>query len=186
MAAPPDEAARQLVGAIVSTQIGGVRVAVRLTEVEAYGGQNDPASHAYRSRTARNGPMWGPPGTLYVYLSYGIHWCANIVTGAEGTPSAVLLRGGQVVDGLDVATRRRGRADHLADGPGKLAQALGVDGTFSGTELWVGPMKLEPPLGSVEDVEATQRIGISAATNVAWRFVEHSPTLRPSSSLPLP
>jgi DNA-3-methyladenine glycosylase len=168
----------------VSTCAGGERVAIRLSEVEAYGGRHDPASHAYRSRTERNEPMWAEPGTLYVYLSYGIHWCANIVVGPKGTPTAVLLRGGTVVEGADIAAARRGRADQLADGPGKIGQALGLDGATSGTTLWEGPLRLDGPLFTVTLIDATPRIGISKAMDVPWRFVERTGTDAPSSSLP--
>ena len=104
-------------------------VTVELTEVEAYAGETDPASHAGRGRTPRNAIMFGPPGRLYVYFSYGMHWCANLVVGPEGTASAVLLRAGRVVEGVELARSRRGdrvsdRA--LARGPACLTQALGI------------------------------------------------------------
>jgi DNA-3-methyladenine glycosylase len=128
--------------------------------------------------------MWGPPGTVYVYLSYGIHWCANIVTGPEGEPSAVLLRGGSVAHGVDRATQRRGRADHLADGPGKLAQTLGIDGSASGTTVWDGPVRLLRRSDGDLQYDATPRIGISVAKEIRWRFVEHDPTQHASSTIP--
>lgn len=114
--------------------------------------------------------MFGPAGRLYVYLSYGMHWCANVVVGPEGDASAVLLRGGTPVRGRSVMERRRGRSDHLTDGPGKLCQALGIDGSFDGESLdgprvWLEPG--EPPAGW----EATPRVGISKATEKLWRFV---------------
>lgn len=143
-----------------------------MTEVEAYGGKDDPASHAFGARTPRNAPMYGPAGTLYVYLSYGVHWCANVVVGPQGAPNAVLMRSGDVIDGRDIAIRRRGRASHLADGPGKLGQALGLDGSFSGTNLFDGPIRLEGPFGSVPTSHATPRVGISRAVDVPWRFIE--------------
>jgi DNA-3-methyladenine glycosylase len=174
LAGAPNVAARALLGSIISTGLSGRRVSVRLNEVEAYGGADDPASHAYRSHTVRNAPMWGPPGTVYVYLSYGIHWCTNIVTGPKGKPSAVLLRGGDIVEGIDTAVERRGRSDHLADGPGKLSQALGLDGSASGTLLADGPLTVGPPFASVTQIAATPRIGISRAADVPWRFVEQS------------
>ena len=144
---------------------------VELLEVEAYDGANDPASHAYRGRTTRNAPMFGRAGTIYVYRSYGIHWCMNLVTGAEGTPSAILLRGGPVVAGIDLARERRGRADHLADGPGKLCQALAVDGDASGTTINDGGIRLELPPRPITGYSATPRIGISRATDRPWRFL---------------
>jgi DNA-3-methyladenine glycosylase len=132
----------------------------------------------------RNEPIWGPPGTVYVYLSYGIHWCANIVTGDVGHASAVLLRGGSVVDGLKTAIERRGRTDHLADGPGKLAQALGLTGSDTGSNLTEGPLRIGPPFGSVTGIDSTPRIGISKATDVLWRFVEQNATDLSSSTIP--
>ncbi len=161
-------------------------MAVRLNEAEAYGGSDDPASHAYRSRTDRNDPMWGPGGTVYVYRSYGIHWCANIVTGPQGDPSAVLLRGGEVVIGEAVAAHRRGRPDHLADGPGKLAQALGLDGSASGSFINDGPVSISPPFGSVRNVGRTPRIGVTNATEVLWRFVDETPMGMASSTIRQP
>ncbi|KAA3640465.1 MAG: DNA-3-methyladenine glycosylase, partial [Armatimonadetes bacterium] len=122
-------------------------------------------------RTDRNEPMWGPAGTLYVYLSYGIHWCANIVVRSEGEPNAVLMRGGVVTHGLAAVQKRRGRTTHLVDGPGKLGQALGLSGQCSGTNTWSGPLRLDGPLGTVTSWEATPRIGVSKAVDVPWRFV---------------
>ena len=156
---------------MVSTHRDGETVAVRLTEVEAYDGANDPASHAYRSRTDRNAPMFGPAGTIYVYRGYGIHWCMNIVVGPVDQPAAVLLRGGVVTVGIETAVRRRGRSDHLADGPGKLCQALAVDGSHSGSVLGEA---IELGAGSLDDDEhiaRTPRIGISRAVDRPWRFV---------------
>ncbi|MDX1450498.1 MAG: DNA-3-methyladenine glycosylase, partial [Acidimicrobiia bacterium] len=126
------DAARRLVGATITTIRRGNRTSVMLTEAEAYH-PDEPASHSHRGPTARNAPMFGPPGRLYVYRSYGIHWCANVVTRPVG--SAVLLRAGEPREGLDVMAVRRGRGDHLADGPGKLTQALGIDGEDDGHDL---------------------------------------------------
>ncbi|MGA7273148.1 MAG: DNA-3-methyladenine glycosylase, partial [Acidimicrobiia bacterium] len=116
---PSWEVAPLLLGWHFETRIDGIPTAIALTEVEAYD-QTDPASHSYGGETRRTRPMFGPPGYLYVYRSYGIHWCANIVTGPSGHGAAVLLRGGRAVTGQVTMARRRGRADHLADGPGKL------------------------------------------------------------------
>ncbi len=184
LAGAPNVAARGLLGSVISTGLSGRTVSIRLNEVEAYGGADDPASHAYLSQTIRNAPMWGPPGTVYVYLSYGIHWCANLVTGPEGKPSAVLLRGGDIIEGIDTVVERRGRGDHLADGPGKLSQALGLDGSASGTLLGDGPLTIGPPYGSVTHIASTPRVGISRAVDVPWRFVEQGRIVAASSTIP--
>jgi len=151
----------------------------RIVEVEAYQGEEDPASHAFRGPTARNRVMYGPPGHLYVYFSYGVHWCANIVCGPAGRAGAVLLRALEPVEGLALmrqarwSTQRRQDDRDLCRGPGRLCQALGVDGTFNGTDLtdrggplWVAGDGTEPP----ERALATTRVGISAGTDRLWRF----------------
>ena len=118
-------------------------MAVRLTEVEAYDGPDDPGSHAYRGRTRRNAVMFGPSGMLYVYFTYGMHHCANVVVGPVDRPSAVLLRAGEVVDGLESArARRRGSDRDLARGPARLCQALGIDLSHDGTDLSRGDLTL--------------------------------------------
>jgi DNA-3-methyladenine glycosylase len=169
----PEHAAPLLLGAhLVSTIGGDGQVRVRISEVEAYKGSDDPASHAFRGRTRRNGSMFERPGTLYVYRSYGIHWCANVAAGPEGVGWGILFRGGEVIDGLGVARARRGREDELANGPGKLAQALGIDHSHNGSYLLdvSSPLRLEP--GSPPDlVMATPRVGISQARDRPWRFV---------------
>lgn len=142
-----------------------------LTEVEAYG-QYDPASHAFGGKRIANDAMFGPPGTLYVYRSYGVHWCANVVCGPEEVGAAILLRAGEPVMGVEVMARRRGRRDHLTDGPGKLSQALGIDVGHNRLDLFApgSPLRLtagEPPPG----FRTTARIGISKAIEVPWRFV---------------
>lgn len=164
-------AAPRLLGAVVTSTVGGETVSVRLNEVEAYLGEQDGASHAYRSRTPRNEPMYGPAGTIYVFRSYGIHWCMNLVTGGLNDPQAVLLRGGTVVAGRATAIRRRGRSTDLANGPGKLAQALGVTGVESGSTLGVDNITISSvPLSPSRHV-ATSRVGISAGQDRLWRFV---------------
>ena len=171
LSGPVDQVARRLLGHRLVTGFGG-RTAVLIDEVEAYGGGDDPASHAYRGPTVRNASMFGSAGTLYVYRSYGVHWCMNVVTGPAGEGEAVLIRGGKVVEGEEIVVRRRGRTDHLADGPGKLAQALGITGQLDGTSVVTGPVRLEA--GSAPDpdsVRATPRIGISREVDRLWRFV---------------
>jgi DNA-3-methyladenine glycosylase len=149
----------------------------RIVEVEAYAGAADPASHAFRGRTARNATMFGPPGHLYVYFTYGMHFCANVVCGPEGEASAVLLRGLTPVAGLEEMRAARGpaaRTDRdLCDGPGKLCQALGVDRAFDGADLVTGDRGVElvddgtpPP----DEPGVSGRVGLSVAAEVPWRF----------------
>ena len=146
--------------------------AVTINETEAYAGELDPASHAFRGPTPRNAAMFGPSGTLYVYRSYGIHWCMNVVVGEVGLAHAVLLRGGEATDGLAIMQERRGRATDLTNGPGKLCQAMGVTGDHNGLDLRTGPIRLVPGPGLGErTVRRTARIGISKATERPWRFV---------------
>lgn len=168
--------ARRLLGWRLRTVFEGEPTEVVLTEVEAYAGLDDPASHAFRGETRRNRSLFLAPGTLYVYLSYGIHWCMNVVVNDERAPNAVLLRGGSPAVGRAVMAERRGRFDHLSDGPGKLTQALGVTGDHDGTDLNDGPVWLLPgdPIDP-ERIEATPRIGISKAADRPWRFVLRSP-----------
>ncbi len=174
LAGPVPAAAEGLLGWTLRSDVDGAPVVVMLTEVEAYDGADDPASHAFRGPTARNASMFAEPGTAYVYRSYGIHWCLNVATGPAGRGSAVLLRGGVVIEGRETAVARRGRRDHLADGPGKLAQALGVtreiiDGT---SLLGGGPLTLGERAGDLGGtVLATPRIGITKAVERPWRFV---------------
>jgi DNA-3-methyladenine glycosylase len=116
--------------------------------------------------------MFGPAGTVYVYRSYGIHWCVNVVAGDEGVAQAILIRGGRVTKGLETAIARRGRSDHVADGPGKLTQALAIDGPMSGTILGEGSIDLQLHLDDPLPYVTTPRIGISKAKERPWRFVE--------------
>jgi DNA-3-methyladenine glycosylase len=174
LAAEPPEAARSLLGAVLRAG----PVAVRLTEVEAYSGTGvDPASHAHRGRTPRNAVMFGPAGYAYVYFSYGMHWCMNVVTGAPGTAAAVLLRAGAVVDGLELARARRPAAKRdaeLARGPARLCQALAVDGSMTGGFLLdgAGPLLLTPGESAVDParIVAGPRVGVSTARDIPWRF----------------
>lgn len=165
---PSWEVAPELVGWQLVTSFG-TETSVVLTEVEAYD-QTDPASHSYRGPTPRTRTMFGPPGHLYVYRSYGIHWCMNVVTGPEGHGAAVLLRGGRPLSGLETMISRRGRRSQLTDGPGKLTQALGISGDHDGLWMGDGPVVLRPDRGS-SVVVATPRIGITKAVETPWRFV---------------
>jgi DNA-3-methyladenine glycosylase len=168
---PADEAAPLLLGWHVISRVGGMDTEVMLSELEAYS-PDDPASHAFNGLRPRNAAMFGPPGTLYVYRSYGIHWCANVVCGDEETGAAVLVRGGVAVAGIEHMVSRRGRSIGLLDGPGKVAQALGIDLSHNGLDLFEdeSPIRLvqgEAPGG----IRATPRIGISKAIDRPWRFV---------------
>jgi DNA-3-methyladenine glycosylase len=158
--------ARDLVGwTLLVDGVGGV-----LVETEAYA-PDDPASHAFGGRTPRNAVMFGPPGHLYVYRSYGIHWCANVVCGAEGVGAAVLLRALEPVAGVEEMQRRRGLEDPrlLAAGPGRLTQALGLAGEHDGADLTGPPFVLRPPDGP-RDVTASPRVGITRAVDLPWRY----------------
>jgi DNA-3-methyladenine glycosylase len=153
-------------------------VTLRLTEVEAYSGVGmDAASHAHRGRTARNAVMFGPAGYAYVYFTYGMHWCMNVVCGQSGTASAVLLRAGSIVDGVELARTRRlaARADfELARGPARLCAALGIDGSAYGTDLLDGAsaVTLRPPAAPVDAaaVRCGPRVGVTGAHDLPWRF----------------
>jgi DNA-3-methyladenine glycosylase len=162
--------AAALLGTVLVVERGGVLVAGRIIETEAYTA-DDPASHSFRGRTTRNGVMFGPAGHLYVYRSYGIHWCANVVTGADGDGEAVLLRAVDPVEGAEEMLRRRGRRP-LADGPGKLCQAFGIDGDDDGTDLCgPGPIRiLDRGTGPSVVPVAGPRVGITKAVDTPWRF----------------
>ena len=190
LSGPVLEAAPRLLGALLSH--GGVTV--RLVEVEAYDGDRDPGSHAYRGRTPRNSVMFGPAGHLYVYFTYGMHHCANVVCGEEGRASAVLLRAGEVVEGVDTARARRGRSSDrdLARGPARLCQALGVDLSANGAVLTEAPGAPAPHLGLGDPLPADRirtgpRVGLRAAADRPWRFwVEGDPHVsayRPAAPL---
>lgn len=172
---PAHEVALDLLGHVIARRTAAGVLRARLVEVEAYGPE-DPASHSFGGRTARNSAMFGPPGHLYVYVSYGIHHCMNLVTGPEGVGSAVLLRAAEPLEGLDEMTRSRGDVSprDLCRGPGRLAQAFGVDGALDGAdvvrgeEVWIEEGRaLAPGL-----VARTPRIGLTRGTDSPWRFAE--------------
>ena len=172
---PVLEVAPLLLGATL--RHGGV--AVRLTEVEAYDGANDPGSHAHRGRTPRNSVMFGPAGHLYVYFTYGMHHCCNVVCGPEGDAAAVLLRAGEVVDGLETARERRPRSPDrdLARGPARLCRTLGIDLDQNGARLDTPPLTLRPG-HAPEVVSSGPRVGLRLASDRAWRFwIPEEPTV---------
>ena len=165
---PVLEVAPRLLGAVLRSG----EVAVRISEVEAYDGPHDPGSHAYRGQTARNAMMFGPSGRLYVYFTYGMHHCCNVVCGPSGSASAVLLRAGEVVEGLDLArSRRPGAADRdLARGPALLCRVLGLTTEDDGTDLAEGPARLEPRSAVPAAIETGPRVGLRLAAERPWRF----------------
>lgn len=170
-ARPATRVAEELVGKLLVRPDEGV--VVRIVETEAYH-SDDPASHAYRRITARNAPLYGPPGHAYVYLNYGIHWCLNISTGVDGVGEGCLLRAGEPLAGLDVLRARRpgSRDRDLLRGPGRLGQALGLHGRFSGRDLCApgAPLELADD-GLRPEVVAGPRVGVSQAAEVPWRFL---------------
>lgn len=172
LAQEPEVAAPEMLGSYLVSEVDDDYVRVRITEVEAYKGSDDPASHAYGGRTERNESMFRAPGTLYVYRSYGIHNCANSAAGPVGTGWGILIRGAEVLDGEGVVRRRRGRSDQLANGPGKLTQALGIELDHNGMDLLSGDSVVRLEVGPrPEMVVSTPRIGISRAQERPWRFV---------------
>jgi DNA-3-methyladenine glycosylase len=172
-ARPAVEVAPDLLGRTLVRLVDGDRRAGRIVETEAYE-PGDPASHGFRGRTPRNGAMFGLPGHLYVYFSYGNHWMANVVTRGIGEPSAVLIRALEPLEGVSAMVRARGRDRllELCSGPGKLARALSVDRSLDGadlvrgSEIWIESGSPTPDL-----VEATARVGISAGLERPWRYV---------------
>lgn len=170
----PATLARQLLGwTLLVDGVGGL-----IVETEAYD-VDDPASHGFNGPTARNGAMFGPPAHAYVYLSYGLHWCLNIVCREAGHGAAVLIRALQPTHGLDAMRARRGVEPLrlLAAGPGRVGQALGIDKSFDGMPLGRPPFEMRPP-ASVVDVASGTRIGITKAADLRWRFgVAGSPFL---------
>jgi DNA-3-methyladenine glycosylase len=200
---PSAEVAPALLGCVLEHVTDEGLVAVELTEVEAYAGETDPASHAYRGMTGRNAVMFGPPGHAYVYFTYGMHFCVNVVCMPEGVARAVLLRAGRVVAGEPLARRRRAsrRADtgqpriiserDLARGPARLCQALAIDRAQNGADLCspASGLRLRPAdtglqagaareAGGAPAIEAGPRVGISVATDIPWRFwLANDPTV---------
>ncbi len=198
------EVAPDLLGCVLEHQTADGLVAVMLTEVEAYAGRSDPASHAYRGKTKRNAVMFGPPGHAYVYFTYGMHFCVNLVClGEEGSASAVLLRAGAVIAGEDLARARRTRgaasvaSRDLARGPARLCQALDIDRELDGADVCAAdsPLRVrtkastparsgsvlargDDPAGIPRRIATGPRVGVSRAAEVPWRFwYEGDPTV---------
>ncbi|BAC74197.1 3-methyladenine DNA glycosylase [Streptomyces avermitilis] len=187
-ARPVLDVAPDLLGRVLVRTTPDGPIELRVTEVEAYDGPSDPGSHAYRGRTARNGVMFGPPGHVYVYFTYGMWHCMNLVCGPEGRASAVLLRAGEIIEGAELARTRRLSARNdkeLAKGPARLATALEVDRALDGTDACApegGPLTLlsgtpVPP----DQVRNGPRTGVSGDGGVhPWRFwIDNDPTVSP-------
>lgn len=173
LAGPASEVAPRLLNKVLIA--GGV--SARIVEVEAYEGPTDEASHGHRGLTPRTEVMFGPPGHLYVYFIYGMHWCANVVTDADGTSGAVLIRAAEIIDGVEHARQRRGeritRPVDLTNGPAKLCAALGIDGTVSGVDVCsAGSAVRLVDDGAVPSASpvVTTRVGITKATELRWRW----------------
>ena len=174
---PPDVAARRLLGCLLTRDLpDGSRLVGRIVETEAYD-QDDAASHSYRGRTPRTDVMFGPAGHLYVYFTYGMHYCCNVVTGPEGHGAAVLIRAVEPLEGAGVMRANRGAtkaADgiNLTNGPAKLCQAFGINKTWNGHDLRTSPLRLELSDRQVADGQLMQttRVGISQAKDAPWRF----------------
>ena len=174
-----EKVARDLLGTVLISTIGGQRTSGRIVETEAYIGPHDPASHGAEriGRTRRNASMFGPPGIAYVYRIYGVHWCLNAVTHEEAFPAAVLIRAIEPLDGIGLMMKRRygkqvaGKEKQLASGPGKLAAALGIDGACDGHMLNQSPLWIEPgqPVAR-KNIVAGPRIGITKAAEWPLRF----------------
>lgn len=176
LAIDPVDLACLLLGSVLEATGPAGTVAVRLVEVEAYRGLDDPASHCYRGKTPRNAVMWGPAGHLYVYFVYGMHFCANVVGGEDGKPGAVLLRAGEVVSGTEIAKSRRPTArgsGEYAKGPAILTSVLGLDRFQNGVDLTdpASPVRLltgeRVPLAQVR---SGPRVGVAMAMDTPWRF----------------
>jgi DNA-3-methyladenine glycosylase len=171
--------APQLLGKLLVRLDGGQRISGYITEVEAYIGEEDQACHARAGRTPRTQVMYGPAGHAYVYFTYGMHWCLNFVTEAQGFPAAVLIRGIEPLEGLEIiSTRRRHQpAQHWSDGPGKICQALGINGRFNGVDLCAPETHLFLEEGKAiptENVTNSPRVGLNSVPepwkSIPWRF----------------
>jgi DNA-3-methyladenine glycosylase len=170
-ARPTAEVARGLLGQVLVSRVDGREVAGRIVEVEAYLGPHDPACHAYgHRRTARTEPLYGRPGTAYVYFTYGMHWCLNAVTESTGFPAAVLIRALEPLAGFDTMRERRGR-EPLCSGPARLCEALGITGMLNGVSLQRGVLRIvEGEKPRARDIVTGPRIGITQAADWPLRF----------------
>ncbi len=166
-----EQAARRLLGCEIECTLDGHMVRVRIIETEAYD-ETDAASHSYKGKTQRTDVMFGPAGHLYVYFTYGMHYCCNVVVGEKGYGAAVLIRAVEPIEGESVLAHRRGGKTgiELTNGPAKTCQALGITKQLNGHNLQEAPLilRMRPPLR--EEIVQTTRVGISQAKDIPWRF----------------
>ncbi|HEX6508092.1 MAG TPA: DNA-3-methyladenine glycosylase [Chloroflexota bacterium] len=169
---PAEPVARDLVGKVLARRTAEGTLRGRIVETEAYTGQTDPGSHAFRGPTSRNRVMFGPPGYVYVYVSYGMHYCMNVVTDTAGVAGAVLIRAIEPLEGIDEMERRRGGRSltELCNGPGKLCQALGIDLQDYGADLEGSDIWLEDDDYTVPTLGVSARVGLSAGKDMPLRF----------------
>jgi len=184
LAVEPVDLAHLLLGAVIETSTPEGVVSARLVEVEAYRGEDDPASHCYRGKTARNEVMWGPAGHLYVYFVYGMHFCANVVGREDGEAGAVLLRAAEITDGAALARVRRKAArrdTELARGPARLTSALGIGPQHNGADLVDPSSPVRLLTGeeiAPERIRSGPRVGVAAGHDTPWRFwIEGAPAV---------
>lgn len=166
------EVARELLGCLLVRRIGGRTLSGKIVEVEAYRGSDDPASHSYRGATKRSSIMFGEAGHVYVFFSYGFHWCLNFTTEAEGQPGAVLIRALEPVEGVEEMARYRGVSEfgRLTNGPGKLTKALSIDGAFNGEDLVKSRRLFVLEREGPVRFKASSRIGVSKGREQKWRY----------------
>jgi DNA-3-methyladenine glycosylase len=180
---PVLEVAPDLLGRLVVHRTDDGSVTARLTEVEAYDGPNDPGSHAFRGRSKRNGTMFGPPGHVYVYFTYGMHYCMNLVCGPPGMPTGILLRAAEITDGVELARKRRPAAKterELARGPARLVESLGVARDDDGADICGdGPLTVHHGSRVAKELIRTgPRVGLRDAPDFPWRFwIDGDPTV---------
>ncbi|MET1051937.1 MAG: DNA-3-methyladenine glycosylase [Mycetocola sp.] len=183
------EVAPALLGSVLSHTTDAGTVAVRITEVEAYVGEGiDPGSHAFRGKTARNASMFGEPGHVYCYFTYGMHVCANVICSPEGEASACLIRAGEIVEGIELARSRRltSKSDRdLAQGPARLVVALGISLGDDGRDLFAPPFSLEGTTTAADGYATGPRTGLAGGAELPWRFwIPGEPTVSPYKKHP--
>ena len=169
---PSIKVAKELLGKYLVINKDGTKLSGKIVETEAYRGPYDPASHAYGGMTPRNSIMFGEPGYAYVYFTYGMYYCLNVITERKGFPAAVLIRALEPEGGIEIMKRRRNKEkiEDLTSGPGKLCQAMGINKTLYGADLIGKTIYVEDRSEAAEKVVSTNRIGIDEGKEKKWRF----------------